>query len=99
VLVKHAPPGSALVRAMQGPDFVWGVPEQLMAGVLDALNILVWFKTEDGAKGRNRPKQIPRPGVEPDEDTTTYGKDAVSIEEMNAFLGWESQMTAPEDTA
>lgn len=30
----------------------------LLAGILDRLSILVWQKTEDGSKGRNKPKSI-----------------------------------------
>jgi len=30
----------------------------LLAGIVDRLNILIWQNTEDGAKGRNRPKPI-----------------------------------------
>lgn len=30
----------------------------LLAMMVDALNILVWFKTEDGQKGRNRPRSV-----------------------------------------
>ncbi len=30
----------------------------LLAGIIDKLNILIWQNTEDGAKGRNRPKPI-----------------------------------------
>lgn len=30
----------------------------LLASIVDALNTLVWFKTEDGQKGRNRPASV-----------------------------------------
>ena len=30
----------------------------MQAAMVDALNILVWFKTKDAQKGRNRPKSI-----------------------------------------
>lgn len=30
----------------------------LLAGVLDRLNLIIWQKTEDGSKGRNRPKPV-----------------------------------------
>lgn len=34
-------------------------PEQaLMAAAVDRLSMLVWFKTEDGQKGRKRPESI-----------------------------------------
>ena len=30
----------------------------LLAGIIDKLNILIWQNTEDGRKGRNKPKSI-----------------------------------------
>ncbi len=30
----------------------------LLSGIIDRLNLLLWAKTKDGAKGRNRPKPI-----------------------------------------
>lgn len=30
----------------------------LLAGINDALNLLVWFKTKDGQKGNNKPELI-----------------------------------------
>lgn len=35
-----------------------GLDLYLMAGILDALNILIWFQTEDGQKGVKRPKSL-----------------------------------------
>lgn len=32
--------------------------EMLLASTVDKLNLLVWTKTEDGSKNRNRPKSI-----------------------------------------
>lgn len=49
---------------------------------------MVWFQTEDGHKGRNRPKRIPRPGVEDETESNveTYGKGALPIEDFEAWL-------------
>lgn len=30
----------------------------LLTGILDKLNIVIWQRTEDGSKGRNKPKSI-----------------------------------------
>lgn len=30
----------------------------LLAAVVDQLSMLVWFQSEDGAKGRNRPQSV-----------------------------------------
>lgn len=32
--------------------------EMLLAGILDRLSILVWFQSEDGHRGINRPKSV-----------------------------------------
>lgn len=37
----------------------------LLASAVDALNLLVWAKTKDGEKGRNRPKSILRAIADP----------------------------------
>lgn len=56
-------PESWVHRAMN-PDWMWGDPaRQAQALATDYLATLVWFKTKDGAKGRNQPKPFPRPGV------------------------------------
>lgn len=64
VFIRHSPAWSAYYAAESGEESLWGVQEHLMANLVDLTNILVWFKTKDGQKGRNRPKPIPRPGVE-----------------------------------
>ena len=34
------------------------IDTQLLAAIVDRLSILIWQKTDDGRKGRNRPKSI-----------------------------------------
>ena len=81
--------GSALYRALLGDDSDWNTTNQLLAMVADHLAVANWFQTKDGQKGKNRPKQIPRPGVK-DEEETTYGKGTkMSREDMAAWLGWD----------
>lgn len=63
VLVKHSGPQSAIVREIKGDAASWSVTDYLLAVLIDLMNVLVWFKTKDGSKGRNRPKPIARPGV------------------------------------
>ncbi|WP_052372591.1 DUF5361 domain-containing protein [Nocardia otitidiscaviarum] len=64
---------------------MWGLKEMLLADMVDSLRWLVWAKTKDAQKGRNRPKPVPRPGVAKPE---RIGEKA-SIADMNEFLGWE----------
>ena len=81
--------GSALYRALLGDDSDWNTTNQLLAMVADHLAVANWFQTKDGQKGKNRPKQIPRPGVR-DEEETTYGKGtSMSMDEARKWLGWD----------
>ena len=81
--------GSALHRALLGDDSDWSTTNQLLAMVADHLAVANWFQTKDGQKGKNRPKQIPRPGVR-DEEETTYGKGtSMSMDEARKWLGWK----------
>ena len=81
--------GSALYRALLGDDSDWNTTNQLLAMVADHLAVANWFQTKDGQKGKNRPKQIPRPGVR-DEEEHTYGKGtSMSMDEARKWLGWK----------
>ena len=43
---------------MKMSDQTTSFDTMLLAGIKDALSILVWFKTKDGQKGTNRPKMV-----------------------------------------
>lgn len=76
---------SALYRAMNPDDWQWGLAELLIAEVADGTHVGAWQR--GGGKRSDYPKPIPRPGVT-ETETTTIGKGAIPIDEMNAFLGW-----------
>jgi hypothetical protein len=77
-------PRSSAYARLSAPETVeWGLTEQLLAAAVDALAISNWIAS--GANRRDRPRPIPRPGVEP--ETTTYGKGAIPLDEMAAWLG------------
>ncbi|MGO1319932.1 MAG: DUF5361 domain-containing protein [Galactobacter sp.] len=61
-IVKHLPATSAYWRAREPEASRWGVSEYLLAIIADATRWLVWAKTKDARRGRNRPQPIPRPG-------------------------------------
>lgn len=48
--------GSRIKRKLTGQKL--SNEELLLALAVDRLSLLVWFKTKDGAKGRNRPESI-----------------------------------------
>lgn len=74
VIVRNLGSESAYFRVTHADTWNWDNQAMLQASMVDLLNILVWFKTADGQKGRNRPKLVPRPGVDPDKDRKTHGK-------------------------
>lgn len=85
VIVRQSPRTSALKRATLGEQAEWGLSEQLAAASFDVLAWLKWAQTEDGAKGRNHPEPLPRPGVEPRGDNSATGR-AVELIDMAEWL-------------
>lgn len=83
-LIQHRPRGSALSRALD-PRAEWSVTDYLLANAADALAWLVWAKTKDGSKNRNRPKPIPRPGSVEDNGRMTDVQ-SMDVDELKAFL-------------
>lgn len=83
-VIACLPTQSALGRKLN-PDWMWGLPEMLAADIADSLRWLVWSKTADAQKKRNRPTPIPRPGVKKPERLG----DKTDLASMNEFLGWE----------
>jgi hypothetical protein len=77
---------------MVGEDVEWDLRNQLIAAAVDALRTGNWQRGQ--GKERDRPKPIPRPGVEQDK---TYGKEAIPIDEMVHWLGWERQLAEPDN--
>lgn len=77
-------------------DRFWTPDRQLMATIADRLAVLIWQPTENGRKGRNPPKPIPRPGVTQDTDTEQQQtrkrggkKNAHTSSRMAKMLGWD----------
>ena len=85
-VVAHQGADSALFRAMHPDAAPWGLPEHLLAVIADGVTAGNWMASRDGQKNRNRPKPIPRPGVEP--DRKKFGGQAESIDIIRDWLGW-----------
>jgi hypothetical protein len=60
VLVEQLPSNSRVYCAID-PGAAWGWQEHLQALQLNALNWLVWSKTKDAEKKRNKPKPVQAP--------------------------------------
>ena len=87
VIVRQSPQDSALHRAVAGPDHIWDLHGHLLAGIFDVLAVANWQRS--GVEHAKKPERLQRPGVtkQVEGETLARGK-AVSIEEMNARLGW-----------
>ncbi|WP_309235824.1 hypothetical protein [Amycolatopsis sp. SID8362] len=85
VLIRHLPRESALVRALHGEAAEWGLTEHLLAGAVDELAVGNWLfvaaNSAEGADQPDRPRPVPRPGLEQEPDT------AATTDEIAAFFG------------
>lgn len=79
---------SAVYDAVDPEGVAWDLHAQLQAAAVDSLRWLQWAQTKDGEKNRNRPKPIPRPGVEADKDSRQIGSAPLPLSELDEFLGW-----------
>jgi hypothetical protein len=68
VLIQHLPADSALVRTLRGESAEWGLTEHLLAAAVDELAVGNWLfasaHTTENGDPPERPRQIPRPGVQ-----------------------------------
>ena len=87
VIVRQSPQDSAIHRATAGPDHIWDLHGHLLAVIADVLLVANWQR--GGDENAKKPERIPRPGVtkQLDGQLLAQGK-AISIEDMNAQLGW-----------
>ena len=85
-LIIHSPPDSALRRKL-ALDGGWTVDTHLLAAGVDILSLILWSKTEDGQKNRNRPKPIRRPGdPEPQSEKSERDHLVLDIDEYKRRL-------------
>lgn len=92
VIVDNLPATSALHRKMSPEWAAWAggdVSAHLLASIADGINAGNWMQSKDGQKNRNRPKPIPRPGVESGDKK--FGGKAESIESIRDWLGWGAE--------
>lgn len=85
ILTRMPPDRSALSAERHPEDAPWSLSEHLLAESVDSLRMLLWAKTKDGQKNRNRPKPIERPGRRPEK----LGKAPLPVDEMCDWLGWD----------
>lgn len=90
VIVREAPRDSPISRAVAPELSAWGLPEELLAQIVHAVQVLAWQGTEDAQKRRTGtyPRPIPRPGLPADEsrETKRLGSGPVPIHELEMFI-------------
>ncbi|MFR9750511.1 DUF5361 domain-containing protein [Nocardia sp. 004] len=84
-IIHGLPADSALQRSLNPENSRWQLDSMLLADMADSLRWLMWSKTEDGVRGRNRPEPIRRPGKKSERERVGT---AVDIDQMNDFLNW-----------
>lgn len=94
VIVQNTFTDTALFRAMNPDTWQWKLSDYLLAVIADATITGNWMQSKDGQRNRNRPKPIPRPGVDTGEKT--YGAGAVDLDEMRDWLGWSAEQPPPK---
>ena len=81
-------PDSRIMRKLSGVPIA--IDTLLLATIADALHVLVWQRTKDGASGRNRPVLIAEKLLEtPAED--------LGFDSIEAFHSWRESMLGSED--
>lgn len=82
-VVEATSPESALYGVLHPDSAEWTLTNHLLAVCADALRLLVWAKGK--AKLADRPRPIPRPGVE-DKKTRTIGSQSMDIDTLQVLL-------------
>lgn len=93
VIVSKSSTHSALVQEMNPEAATWGLDQQLLAEIVDALHWSNWTKTK-GAQSkppRDMPDPIPRPGVKPKNEVIKF--DVMTQDEALDWLGWEKEVS------
>lgn len=95
VIVRHSNDRSALWQS-QNPKYTgWTLTDRLLAIIANALRWLVWAKTKDGSKNRNRPVPIGpdmgdktrRPGLKVKPSPVSRVKKALGLGDDDSRLG------------
>ena len=80
-------PPVARIRIAVDPSAAWGWSEHLLADISYSLRWLVWSKTKDGSKNRNRPKRILPPGSKETEEAGTTRNTKKNMSEVILVKG------------
>lgn len=76
---------------------MWSHTDHLLALVYDKLAEHNWMISVDGQRRTNRPKPLPRPGVEADDSVRKYGGRAIPVSEMADRVRREYLHAVPDE--
>lgn len=82
-------PESRIMRKISGVD--QPITLLLLATIADALHVLVWQNTKDGARGRNKPALIAESLISEKKETESSG-----FETVEEFRAWRESMLRGE---
>lgn len=92
-LIEWLPADAAVWRSIE-PDTVWGLPESLLALLVDEIRVLRWEFERVNFKGKTKPPEpLPRPGVKPKAEVETIGK-GDGFDTIEEFERWYSDVKA-----
>lgn len=75
--IENLPRDSAYVRDLQGAHAYWDESTELLASVLDSVNVLSYYLLRVNGNDADTPKPFPRPGVV---------AETISLSDFGSFL-------------
>lgn len=78
-------PQESRIHALYLDDGIWTLDRTLAAMAVNALNVLVWQRSKDGQKNKNRPKLVGPFGAS-EGGGEKLDASAMSIEELDYYL-------------
>lgn len=85
-LLWYALPRESRTARRQSPELRWSEGEYMLASAVHALEVLVWQRTKDGRRGRNKP-QPPRTPAERAEAQRRRDNALAAREGIDRILG------------
>ena len=89
--MKHLPPESATMHAVEPDMGGWSRTDMLLARICEAIEQLLWVEVSKSTKKSRRPKmpeRIQRPGVA--SEKKKVGRDGIPIEDFDLWYGGEA---------
>lgn len=87
VIIRHMPPSSALGREIRGDAAPYIATDYLLVNAVNLLQNMSWQLAQD--RKLKKPEPIWLPGMnDTNKTTSTWSGDQMTVEEMNARLGW-----------